>query len=460
MTWAVELFHSAVREVPAYADFVQKRGVVVDAVQTLDDFRTLPVTTKQNYHRCYPLAELCRDGKLPSGDHLAVSSGSTGEPCIWPRRIADEVGTTKRFEQVLIGAFEAHQKSTLCVVCFALGNWVGGMYTTAACRALAAAGHPITVATPGNNVPEILRVVRAVGSHFEQVVLLGYPPFLRDVIGAGAHAGVDWAALQTKLVAAGEVFDEGWRARLCDQLGAPDPSRTIASLYGTADGGVLANETPTSVRIRRALADRADLVLKLFGQSRLPTLCQFAPTHRSIETVDDHIVFSADGILPLLRYDILDQGGVITAAEMRSFLRSHDLGAIEVAGDAEPFVYVFGRSGSAISYYGANVYPENIGAGLHRRELAGQVTGKFVLELVDDAGGSGLRVTVELDRHAESTPELARTVRESIHEHLVMQNSEYAHYVPEARRAPEVVLKPFGDPADFPPGAKHRYTRP
>jgi phenylacetate-CoA ligase len=308
-------------------------------------------------------------------------------------------------------------------------------------------------------VPEILRVVRAVAAHFEQVVLLGYPPFLRDVVDAGTHAGIDWAALQTKLVAAGEVFDEGWRARLCEQLGAADASRTIASLYGTADGGVLANETPTSVRIRRALAERSDLVLKLFGQSRLPTLCQFAPTHRSIETVDDHIVFSADGILPLLRYDILDQGGVITAAEMRAFLRAHGLGAIEVAGDAEPFVYVFGRSGAAISYYGANVYPENIGPGLHRPELAGKVTGKFVLEVVDDAGSAGLRVTVELGRDVDVTPALTSAVRESIVEHLVAQNSEYAHYVPEARRAPELVLKPFGDPADFPPGAKHRYTR-
>lgn len=459
VTWTLELFHSTVREVPAYADFVQRNGVRVDAVQTLEDFRALPVTNKQNYHRCYPLADLCRGGKLHLGDQLAVSSGSTGEPCIWPRRIADEAGTTKRFEQVLIGAFEAHQKATLCVVCFALGNWIGGMYTTMACRALAAAGHPLTVATPGNHVPEILRVVRAVAPLFEQVVLLGYPPFLRDVIDAGQAAGVDWPALRTKLVAAGEVFDEGWRARLCDRLGAADPGRTIVSLYGTADGGVLANETPTSVLIRRALAERSELVLEFFGQSRLPTLCQFAPTHRCIEKVGDHVVFSADGILPLIRYDILDQGGVITAAEMRTFLRTHGLTSIELASDAEPFVYVFGRAGSAVSFYGANVYPENIGPGLHSPELAGKVTGKFVLEVAEGAGGPSLHITVELVRGIEPTAELAAAIRESLHQKLLEQNSEYAHYVPEARRSPEIVLRPFADPTDFPPGAKHRYTR-
>ena len=70
------------------------------------------------------------------------------------------------------------------MVCFALGTWVGGMYTTDCCRYLAARGYPITVVTPGNNKNEILRVVQRLGSQFEQVVLLvvhgGVTP--RDVV--------------------------------------------------------------------------------------------------------------------------------------------------------------------------------------------------------------------------------------------------------------------------------------
>lgn len=461
VTSPVELFQSAIRDVPAYRDFAQKRGIVPSEVKTLEDFRALPTTNKENYHRAYPLPELCRGGRLSGGHHLAVSSGSTGGPCIWPRRMEDEVGTTRRFEQVLVGTFGADQKATLCVVCFALGNWVGGMYTTAACRRLAEGGARITLATPGNNVPEILRIVEAVGGHFEQVVLLGYPPFLRDVLDAGGQAGVGWTQRETKLVVAGEVFDEGWRSRMCELVGADDPALTLASLYGTADGGVLANETPTSVRIRRALADRPELVLDLFGQARLPTLCQFDPAHRFIEQVDGRIVFSADGVLPLLRYDILDQGGVISGAEMAGFLRAHGLGGkeLELSAEAEPFVYVFGRSGSAISYYGANVYPENIGPGLNRAELSDHVTGKFVLEVLHDGDKARLRVTVELARETEASLTLTDEVRASLETHLLQQNSEYAHYVPAERRNLDVVLKPFADPEDFPAGSKHRFTR-
>ena len=100
-----------------------------------------------------------------------------------------------RFEQVFCDSFRAHERSTLAVVCFALGNWVGGLYTTSCCWHLARKGYPLMVATPGNNKAEIFRVVRELAPHFEQTVLLGYPPFIKDVIDAGAAEGINWAEL-------------------------------------------------------------------------------------------------------------------------------------------------------------------------------------------------------------------------------------------------------------------------
>jgi len=106
---AREVAHSASHSVPAYRAFLQKHAPSLDPerIQTLADFRTLPLTTKENYHRAFPLSDLCRGARLPAAHHLAVSSGSTGEPCIWPRRLGDEEGTTRRFEQVLVGTFGA-----------------------------------------------------------------------------------------------------------------------------------------------------------------------------------------------------------------------------------------------------------------------------------------------------------------------------------------------------------------
>src|SRR5262249_60939714 len=114
--------------------------------------------------------------------------------------------------QVFYDSFRADERRTLAVVCFALGTWVGGMFTSSCCRHLAARGYPLTVITPGNNTAEILRVVQRLGPDFEQVVMLGYPPFLKDTIDTGLAQGLDWTRYRAKLVMAGGMVAVGGRA--------------------------------------------------------------------------------------------------------------------------------------------------------------------------------------------------------------------------------------------------------
>ena len=120
---------------------------------------------------------------------------------------------------------------------------------------------------------------------------------------------------------------------------------------------------------------------QLFGQSRLPTLVQYDPTIRYFETVDDTLVFTADGTLPLVRYHLADDGGVFGFGDMLAFCRGHGFDPIEAvrrATDREPpelpFVHVFGRSMFAVSFYGANVFPENVTVSLEQPGLADEVT--------------------------------------------------------------------------------------
>jgi hypothetical protein len=67
------------------------------------------------------------------------------------RAASDEVAIAARFEQIFYDSFHADTRPTLAVVCFALGTWVGGMYTTSCCRLLAAKGYPIIVISPGRH---------------------------------------------------------------------------------------------------------------------------------------------------------------------------------------------------------------------------------------------------------------------------------------------------------------------
>ncbi|GII92372.1 phenylacetate--CoA ligase [Sinosporangium siamense] len=446
------------RTVPAYRGFLAEHAIAPDQIQTLDDFSSLPLTTKDNYTRKHPLPDLCRDGVL--GDMVAVSSGSTGEPTFWPRSSDDERVITDRFEQVFRDAFDAGSRRTLAVVCFALGTWVGGLFTIACCRHLADRGHPITVVAPGSDKREILRVVAGLGPHVDQVVLLGYPPFLKDVIDTGAAQGVQWSDYHLKLVTAGEVFSEEWRTLVCERAGIADPARGTASLYGTADAGVLGNETPLSIGIRRFLAGRPEVARELFGSARLPTLVQYDPDVRFFETVDGTLLFSGDNGVPLVRYHIADEGGLLGHDELLGFLDGYGYRP-PVSGPALPFVYVFGRGRFAVSYYGANVYPENISIGLEQPEVNRMVTGKFVMEVTEDPATRDLSliVTVELAPGRGEEAGDTALVADAVLGQLLRLNSEFANYVPQERRRPVVRLLAAGDPEYFPPGVKHRYTR-
>ena len=458
---AVALFQDTAQQVPAYAAYLRLHQLEPTSVRQAADFARVPVTSKETYHRRHDLAALCRGGDLARCDMLAVSSGSTGEPAVWPRFVSDELGTAFRFEQVFRDAFRAHERRTLAVVCFALGSWVGGMYTSACLRHVAAKGYPVTLVTPGNQKAEILRVLRALGPSFEQVVLCGYPPFLKDVIDAGRADGFDWHAQPVKLLMAGEVFSEEWRSVVCERLGAAEPELATASLYGTADGGVLANETPLSIAVRRRLALAPELGRELFGEARLPTLCQYDPLHRYFEAEDGSLLFSGDGGIPLLRYKILDRGGIFSFQQLRARCDvTAGLSARGVTVRDMPFVYVFGRSSFALSFYGANVYPENVAVGIEQPGLLTAVSGKFVMQVEHDADQNPLLdVAVELLPGQSPSDALASDVAASIQRELERLNSEFRHYAPAAQRRPRVRLLPHADPSYFPLGVKHRYTR-
>ncbi len=461
------MFHRCAKEVPAYQQFLKAHGVSFAEISAYSAFRTLPLMNKTDYMKAYPLPTRCLGGKLSGSDRVAVSSGSTGQPTFWPRSVKNELDVAVRFEQVFHDSFRVHERSTLAVICFALGNWVGGIYTASCCWHLARKGYPLMVATPGNNKTEIFRVIREMSPLFEQTVLLGYPPFVKDVIDAGAAEGINWAAFNPKLVFAGEVFSEEWRSLIGLRIGSDSPCFDFSSLYGTADGGVLGNETPLSIAIRRWLAEHPDAARNLFGESRLPTLVQYDPSSRFFEVHEGTLVVSGESDVPLVRYHIADKGGLLSFDEMWDFLRKQGVKSLHELGLNNdfiprklPFVYVFGRTDFTVSFYGANIYPENVTVGLEQSEIIGWVTGKFVLETRDtEDGDKYLHIAVELLPGIEPDETMVSVIATSIRTQLLRLNSEFANYTPAERQLPRVTLCFFADSAYFPVGVKHRYTR-
>jgi phenylacetate-CoA ligase len=169
--------------------------------------------------------------------------------------------------------------------------------------------------------------------------------------------------------------------------------------------------------------------------------------------------------VPLIRYSILDQGGLITYAQMLEFLAEWGFNPITELENHRgihqlPFVYIFGRSNFTVSYFGANIYPENVTVGLEQPIIREWVTGKFVLQVKEDLDKNRfLSVVVELAPGIEDKEEKRLSITAAILAQLLRLNSEFANYVPRQYQTPLVELKPIGDIEYFPIGVKHRYTR-
>src|SRR5690606_35204431 len=136
-----------------------------------------------------------------------------------------------------------------------------------------------------------------------------------------------------------------------------------------------------------------------------------------------------------------------------------DLAAAEWRGVREqPFVYVFGRTHFAVSYFGANVFPETVAIGLEQPGIAPHVTGKFVLQAHEGiAHAPHLALAVELaPGSAAIEPE---AIAEAVLAQLLRLNSELKNDTPGEYQRPRVTLHQPGDPDWFPVGVKHRYTR-
>jgi phenylacetate-CoA ligase len=495
----LDLVEVAKRDVDAYKAVLS--GIELSPqVSSLADFKEkCPFLAKQNFINVFSLKDRCRLGDLGSLEMIHVSSGSTGQPTYWARSVADELASAMRFEQIFRDSFDVSSISTLAVICFPLGSWVGGIFTYCCMRYLNMKGYRMTTVTPGNNPDEILKLVTSLSPLYEQTVLLGYPPFVRAVLDKGfaLPSPVNWAAMNLRLVLAGEVFSEEWRTLICTKCNIANPQKSVVSIYGTADAGVLGCETELSAIIRKYLADHPNVARELFKKDRIPSLLQYDPTSKLFETKpdDDTLVFSSLPILncaspatrvdhdgseeltmPAIRYSIGDSGGLIGFEDLTKFLGRRGFDAISelrsryAADHASmlfrklPFVWVFGRAFWCVSMFGANVYVENIMIGLEQLDVQPFVTGKFILGLTESvpqgastAEGIRLLIKVELNQKTAASVEIERAIAESVKAQLLRLNSEYKHYVPVEYQLPIIQLFSHGDPQYFPVGVKHKY---
>jgi phenylacetate-CoA ligase len=458
---ALKLFHTMAVRVPAYKDFLKKEGVKPSSIQSYDDFtKHVPIIDKKNYMSQYPLAQLCLDGDIFNNNIISVSSGSTGVPFFWPRGEQQDKENTELIARIF-DTYEMKEKKTLLVLCFSMGTWIAGTLFEASSINYANQGNPVSILTPGIEKINAIDAIKRLSKDYEQVVIGGYPPFVKDLIEEGARLGIRWPKLSTRLIMGGESFSEEWRDYVLELLGSDNPY-DATNLYGVADVGVVGHETPLSITIRRAYNSDNELIRQRFGTEILPSLSQFDPSKRHIEKVDGELVITSNSGIPLVRYNLKDTGDVLTKEELVEPVAKLLGSQFNNINETFPFVYLNGRKDFSITFYGLNVYPENIKAALVDRRIRELVTGKFTMATVSDNNmDQTFELNIELTNGRAASDEGQKLIETVVLEKLTTLNSEFRklHDAIAEKASPNVHLITFGDQSYFARGVKHKWAR-
>ncbi len=464
---ALRVFKYAAENIPAYKKLLQEYRINPKQIIKTKDFDGIPVTDKDNYLRAYKPFDLVPRGKFPP--MVSASSGSSGKPYYWPRGDDHEVWGAQLHRTIVDDIFKLEKKRVLAVICFSMGNWIAGTFTLASLREIARTSKKIdlTTITPGIDKDDAITTLRDFAPVFDSVILIGYPPFLMDVVLGAKESGVDLKKLDLHFILAGENFSEKWRSMLLKVSGVPAELNRAISIYGTADAGSIGHETPFTILLRKLASEHKEFKKDLFGEiTFIPTVVAYYPEQTYFELVNSELIFTTQSGIPLIRYNIKDHGLLLGHEYVISLLKKHKLYTKlpkNILKWTNPLIVLKGRNDVSVTFYALNIYPENLKAGLEDDKIMGLVTGKYVVtvEQTKDLREQKLKVAVELKPGVKVSQELVQLVATALFEHLIELNTEYRKLFNSIheKALPEVSLVEHGHEQFIVKKSKHKWIK-
>ena len=233
----------------------------------------------------------------------------------------------------------------------------------------------------------------------------------------------------------------------------------------------MAEETPISILIRRLALKNKSLYKQLFSEAtRLPTFAQYIPQFINFECVNKGIYCTGDNVLPLVRYEIGDNGGVIYFKDVEKIFEKEGMNLrveAEKAGIADttaelPFVYIYERTDLSVKLYGGIIFPEYVKAGLQKLNLEKYITGKFtIFTKHDKKQDEYLEINIELKSGITESDWLSKEVSASIFDSLMDKSAEYKNNVNmmPGKVEPHIIFWPHEHTTHFQTGIKQKWVK-
>lgn len=457
----LKIFHDAAKNVPAYLTFLKKHKIKPEKIKKWVDFQKIPLMDKKNYLWHYPYKNLFKKGFQPP--IISMSSASSGTPFYWPRGFDQEERGGKIHEIIFRDIFKIGKRKTLVIVCFSMGTWIAGTFTANCCRYLIQKGYNLSIMTPGIEKEDALAILRDFAPNFETVILAGYPPFLMDIIDEATNRKINFKKFDLRLLFAGENFSEKWREIIKGIAGIQSAKTTSinsgqaasASIYGTADADILGHETPLTIFLRKKAMEDKKLANALFGEAAsLPSLVQYYPEEKYFEGINGELVFTTATAIPLIRYNIHDNGKIISYSEVKNIVKKFNLEKEVVKNGLNywknPLIALFSRKDVSTTFYALNIYPENIKAGIENDLISRYFSGKFLAsaKTVNKGRDQKFILKLELKRKVQPSETIKELAKNIIFETLIKVNTEYRKLYSSIGKSalPHIELILFGDP--------------
>lgn len=470
---SLALFHKVAENVPAYKHFLKKNSINPEKIETWEDFQHITPVNKKNYLRKHPLEDLSWDGNLKKPLVFTSTSGSTGEPFYFHRSFDLDWQSSIIHELFYLNGQYQKNEPVLVIICLGMGVWIGGLITYKGFEIAAQRmNYPISIITPGINKKEIFNALKNLGKSYKNIILAGYPPFIKDVVDEAYLNGINIKKLNLRLIFAAEAFTEKFRDYLAEKTSIKNLYLDTMNVYGSADIGAMAYETPLSILIRRLAVKKPNLFVDIFGPiNKTPTLAQFNPLFINFECVKGDIVLTGNNEIPLVRYSIGDHGGVYSYNELVEILKKHN---IDIRTEAKkvgisdtlnelPFVFVFERDDFSVTLYGLQIYPEIIRETILEDPFNGFLTGKFMLVTkFDKKQNQYLEINIELKKNIKSAPAfLKKRLLKKIVLNLRQKNSEFRELSDHLKKKvdPKLIFWSNENSEFFKPGIKQKWVK-
>ncbi len=433
---ARRLYYFALRNVPAYRDFLKDKEI--------RKWSEIPCTDKDTYIKKYATEQRCNNGVIPAtGIAVDESSGSTGIPYNWVRSLQE-----RHESHAFISYFSTYcfgKKPWFTINAFSMGAWATGINMGVAMQRNG------IIKNTGPDIGKILHTLEFFGPGHDYLVA-GYPPFLKQLYDYAKEQNFQWEQYSISGLVGGEGMSEGLRDYLLPGF------KKVYSGYGATDLEIgIGGETPLTVAIRNLARENQDVRKLLFGEdSRLPMIFQYNPVMHYIEVNKNReLIFTITRksvLSPRIRYNIHDEGGILRYDQLSKKLASLGIDIETIAKGSNnknltfPVMWIYGRRDFTISIMGANIYPEDIEQCLYADIELAKITRSFCQSVLE-VENAAVRPAFYFEITIAPTEELKKQFAESILEKLIAMNADFRaawHEYPETLK-PEIYLFRVGE---------------